>query len=190
MKREVRFLGVDDGPFRFGDARTRIVGVVTRGASYVEGVLSSWCEVDGLDATERIEEMVRGSRFHPTVRALLLNGSTMGGFNPVDLERLFRSTGIPVVSLVRSEPDRESSRAALKKHFPDWEERWRLLEAQRPRAVRVAGHEVWVAHRGLDDGDVSPLLEKATVRGAVPEPIRLAHLIASGVERGESRGPA
>lgn len=190
MKSQVRFLGVDDSPFRFEDERVRIVGVVTRSASYVEGVLTSWAETDGRDATDRIVEMVEATRFRPMLRCLLLNGVTMGGFNVVDLDDVHGRLKLPVVSVVRDEPDLEKTRRALEKHFPDWKERWGLLQRLRPTAVANGRFRVWCTARGLPTQELSSLLSMTTVRGAIPEPVRLAHLIASGVERGESRGPA
>lgn len=190
MKREVRFLGVDDGPFTFKEEAVRVVGVVTRGASYVEGVLTTECRIDGDDATQRVVAMVRSTRFRPTLRAIFLNGVTLGGFNVVDLAALSESTGLPVVSVVRSRPRRARTEDALRKHLADAAARMRLLDAQEPREVSNGRFQVWCSWRGIDAEEVAPLLQLATVRGAIPEPIRLAHVIASGVQRGESRGPA
>ncbi|RLF35484.1 MAG: hypothetical protein DRM99_04525, partial [Thermoplasmata archaeon] len=34
------------------------------------------------------------------------------------------------------------------------------------------------------------IIKLSTIRGVIPEPIRVAHLIASGITRGESYGKA
>lgn len=190
MKRDVRFLGVDDGPFTFTDREVRVVGVVTRGAAYVEGVLSTRVEVDGSDATARLVEMIEGTRFRPTLHAVFLNGATLGGFNVVDLDAVHEATGLPVLSVVRSDPDAARTTAALRKHLPDAEARLRVLERLRPHPVENGRFRVWVTARGIPERELASLLAHATVRGAIPEPIRLAHVIAGGIERGESRGPA
>ncbi|MBI2077683.1 MAG: DUF99 family protein, partial [Euryarchaeota archaeon] len=104
MKRDVRFLGIDDSPFQFDDERVRILGVVTRGASYVEGVLSRWVDVDGVDATEVVGDLIEASRFRPILRAIFLNGVTLGGFNIVDVDALWKRLSIPLVAVVRDEP--------------------------------------------------------------------------------------
>jgi endonuclease V-like protein UPF0215 family len=190
LKRDVRFLGIDDSPFTFDDDRVRIVGVVTRGPSYVEGVLSASVEVDGTDATARVAAMVTSTRFRPMLRAVLLNGITLGGFNVVDLDALHAGLGVPVVSIVRGEPDAAKAEAAVRKHFPDAQERLALLRRQPARPVRNGRFTVWANWRGIETEEIPALLAAATVRGAIPEPVRLAHIIASGIERGESRGPA
>lgn len=190
VKSQVRFLGVDDSPFGFEDERVRIVGVVTRSASYIEGVLTSWADTDGLDATDRLVEMVGSTRFRPMLRCLFLNGVTVGGFNVMDLDEVHRRLKLPVVSVVRDEPDLDAARNALEKHFSDWKQRWALLQRLRPSPVANGRFRVWCTARGLRAEELPPLLSMATIRGAIPEPVRLAHVIASGVARGESRGPA
>lgn len=188
MKAQARFLGVDDAPFGFDEEQVRLVGVVTRGAGYVEGVLSTHCSVDGDDATDRIAAMATGSRFAPTLRCLFLNGVAVGGFNVIDVDALYESTGVPVVAVSRTEPDPEAIRSALAKHFDDWKVRWRRFEAMQPVPVLNGRHRVWVTARGIEGPTVADVLRKATVRGANPECVRLAHVIASGVETGESTG--
>ncbi len=190
MKAQARFLGVDDAPFRFDQDAVRLVGVVTRGADYVEGVLSTRCDIDGDDATRRIAAMAVGSRFAPTLRCVFLNGVAVGGFNIVDLDALHEATGVPVVAVSRTEPDPAAMRDALAKHFDDWEDRWERIQTMRPEPVSNGRHRVWVSARGLDAAAARDALEKATVRGANPECVRLAHLIAGGVETGESTGKA
>lgn len=189
MKRDVRYLGVDDSPFTFDDEEVRIVGVVTRGASYAEGVLSGHVKVDGSEATARLIELILESRFHPMLRAIFLNGVTLGGFNVLDLQELHQKTSVPVVSVVRKEPDYAKSESALRKHFADPRARIALLARQRPVATKNGAFTVWCVARGIDPKDLPSVLESATVRGAVPEPVRLAHVIASGIARGHSRGP-
>lgn len=190
MKAKARFLGVDDAPFDFDQPHVRLVGVVTRGAGYVEGVLSTQCAVDGDDATQRIARMASGSRFASTIRCLFLNGVAVGGFNLVDLDALHAATGVPVVAVSRTEPDPQAMRDALAKHFDDWEDRWARVQTMRLEPLDNGRHRVWVSARGLAPEAVRDALTKATVRGANPECVRLAHLIAGGVETGESTGKA
>jgi endonuclease V-like protein UPF0215 family len=63
IKEEIRVLGIDDGPFEFGEGRKALlVGTVFRGGIFLEGVLASHVDVDGEDATEEIVAMVSRSR--------------------------------------------------------------------------------------------------------------------------------
>ena len=190
MKRDVRFLAFDDSPFAFEDPTVRVVGVVTRGPTYVEGVLSTHVKTDGNDATGKLAEIIMQSRFRAMLRVIFLNGVTMGGFNVIDLDRLHDETNIPLVSIVRRMPDEETSESALRKHFPDASLRLEVLRRQRPKPIRNGSFKIWCTWRGLEEREAQILVETATVRGAIPEPLRLAHVIASGIARGHSRGPA
>jgi hypothetical protein len=188
LKRDVRFLGIDDGPFERGDDRTQIVGVVTRGASYIEGVLTSEVAVDGTDATDTLIRLVRSTKFRPLIRCVFLNGIAVGGFNVVDLDALYEATRIPVVTLSRTRPDPPAIRRALKATFDSWRNRWNLIQSFRPTRVRNGRFWVYATPRGATLSEATRWIQATTVRGAIPEPVRLAHVIASGVSRGESGG--
>jgi len=189
LKDEVRVLGVDDSPFTFEDDRSLLLGVVARLPGYVEGVLSAPVNVDGDDATAAIAKMVSQSRFVKQVRCVMLDSPCMAGFNVVDMDALHAETGIPVMSVSRDGPDFVKIEAALRKHFPDWERRLILLKKPGFRTLTL-DHPVHVRAVGMTGPEAEQFIAKSVVRGAIPEPIRLAHLIASGVAKGESRGPA
>jgi hypothetical protein len=42
----------------------------------------------------------------------------------------------------------------------------------------------------MELAEAEEIIKRSMVRGAVPEPLRLAHIIASGLARGESKGRA
>jgi len=53
------------------------------------------------------------------------------------------------------------------------------------------GHRpLHVTAAGMDEDEVREVLEKVTVRGALPEPLRIAHIFATALKKGESRGRA
>lgn len=190
MKPEVRVLGVDDGPFTWQDREADVVGVLMRGGSYVEAVLRTRVTVDGWDATERLAELLERSRYREQVQCLMLDGVCLGGFNVVDLDALHARFGWPVLTVTRDPPDKEAIEAALRKHFPDAEARLALLQRHPLERVATAHNPVWVKHVGMPLADAAELVRRTTVRGALPEPLRLAHLIAAALRNGESRGRA
>jgi endonuclease V-like protein UPF0215 family len=49
---------------------------------------------------------------------------------------------------------------------------------------------VWVQRAGLTLAEAAAAIERLAVHGNLPEPLRVAHLIAGGVGTGESRGRA
>lgn len=190
MKPQVRVLGVDDAPFDFDDATVMVVGALMRGATYLEAVLRTEVAVDGLDATDRLADLVVDSRYLDQVKALLLDGIALGGFNVVDVEGLHDRTGLPVVTVTRRRPDLDAMRDALKARFDDWQDRWDLVRRGDLFEVATDHAPLHVKAVGLDRDEVADLLARTTVRGALPEPLRVAHLVAAGVATGESRGRA
>ncbi|PKK81411.1 MAG: hypothetical protein CVT47_02585, partial [Thermoplasmata archaeon HGW-Thermoplasmata-2] len=195
MKKESRIIGIDDGPFTFDREGKKhraysvpVAGVVMRGSDYVEGVLITSAMVDGNDATEKIAGAVRRSRFKKQIRAILINGGAVGGFNVIDISRLYELTGVPVVTLTRHKPDFAAIEKALKKHFPDWKERLRLLKRRRFASLPTNHNPLFAKYVGLRKEDVQEIVSFATKRGAMPECLRIAHLVASAIVRGESYG--
>ena len=190
MKPQVRVLGIDDSPFSFRDEKALVIGVVIRLPHYVEGVMRTWCEVDGDDANEALIEMISRSRFREQLKLVMVDGVALGGFNVVDISLLTERTGIPFATVTRDPPDMNRIEEALRSHFPDWERRLKIIERHPLRKVATDYKSIYVAHTGLDEKEVEELLRGCTIRGALPEPIRIAHLIATAMERGESRGRA
>lgn len=190
MKAQVRVLAVDDAPFRFESERAMVVGVVMRLPNYLEGVLRSEVTVDGDDANAVLEGMVNGSRFKRQLKVMLIDGVALGGFNVVDIDALFQAVGVPVITVTRDPPDLEEMEAALRKHFPDWGRRLEVLARKELREVDTGHKPVLISVAGMGFADAVEIIRRCLVRGAVPEPLRVAHIIASGLAKGESRGRA
>lgn len=190
MKNHIRVLGIDDSPFTFDEKEVSVVGVVTRLPSYIEGILHFKVTVDGNDATLKLIETLNASRFKPQIRAVLMDGIALGGFNVVDIQKVFESTGVPVVTITRDEPDLSSMKKALREHVTEWESRYELIEKTRVHKVSTSHKDIHVACVGLNDREANTIISKSTVRGCIPEAIRVAHLVASGMKTGESRGKA
>lgn len=190
MKEEVRILGVDDAPFSFEDESVMVVGVVMRAGSYVEGVLRSNVSVDGSDASEKLVEMICSSRFLSQLHAVLVDGACFAGFNVIDFQHVFEKTQIPIISVTRDEPDFEKIKTALKNRFKDWESRWEVLNKGSIWVMKTKYNPLYVRCVGVSESEAKEIIKLATIRGVLPEPVRMAHIIASGVVRGESYGKA
>ena len=78
-------------------------------------------------------------------------------------------------------------RRALRSRVPGGARKWRLIEAAGPmEALRgIQGQRV-----GRSRPAAEALLRATTLHGKLPEAVRLAHLIASGMTEGRSRGRA
>ena len=190
IKPEIRILGIDDSALL--NERVMIVGTVFRGGDWMDGVLRSDITRDGLDATEVISMMIKNSRHYSQLRIVMLDGITYGGFNVVDIEELYRETGIPVIVVMRAYPDFEKIRAALR-HFSDGEVRWDIIKKAGKIEKLVTEKNrtpIYIQKAGIGVKSVEKIVRLTSIRSNIPEPLRVAHLIATGIILGESRGKA
>lgn len=178
----LRAIGFDDAPFvrRRGGA-VGLAGAVCAGTRF-EGLV--WGEVrqDGWNATDVIVRLLSGGKFLPQLHLVLTDGIAFGGFNVVDLERLAKELGRPCVAVMRRPPDLAAVERAVRR-LPRPEHRLELIR----RAGPVHRHGPFTFQvRGADPEAAGRALARLADRGAVPEPLRLAHLIGAAVWRGES----
>ena len=184
IKPEIRVLGIDDGAFiPHVKGQVPVIGVVFRGGYWLDGVMHTEIAVDGFDATEKISAMVTSSPHYKQVRVIMLSGITFAGFNVVDVESLYGTTRLPVITVTREKPDLAEVRKALQ-NLPRSEERWEaILKAGEPGEVstRNAEAKVYVQTVGISKEDAQKILRLTSTRSNIPEALRVAHLIASGI---------
>lgn len=184
VKREIRVLGIDDGVFvPQKKGKALIVGVVYRGGLWLDGVMHTKIEVDGLDATEKIASMITSSPHYAQLRVIMLNGLTFAGFNVVDIKRLYTITKLPVIVVSREKPNLDEIKKALE-NLPRKEQRWKMIEnAGKLIEVNVknTGSTLYVQLAGLNEKDARKIVRITSTRSNIPEPLRVAHIIASGI---------
>lgn len=186
LKSEIRILGIDDAPFdKFKKGEVLVVGTIFRGGDFLDGVLSAKVTVDGDDATEKVIGMINKCKFKPQIRCIILDGIALGGFNIIDIEELNEKTNIPVIVAVRRDPDIEEIKSTLIKLGK--QEKIKLIE----KAGKVQrGDKIYIQVKGISLETAKEILKLTCTRSNLPEPVRIAHLIASGVVTGESKGRA
>ena len=190
MKRQIRLLGIDDSPFSFTDKYGIVIGVVMRGGQYLECVLKREISIDGDDATFVCTDIIEKSRHRKQLKAMLLDGMALGGFNVVDIEKIYDDTNLAVITITRDEPDFVKIKKALEKNFSDWKKRFDLIKKGNVYKVKTKHNPIFIKCAGIDIEEAKEIIKLSTIRGVIPEPIRVAHLIASGIVRGESYGKA
>jgi endonuclease V-like protein UPF0215 family len=182
IKPEIRVLGIDDGKFTpHTQGSVIVVGVVFRGGYSIDGVMHTTIAIDGLDATEKLTSMINASPHCKQLRLVMLNGITFAGFNVVDIKKLNVATKLPVLALTHEKPDLNGIHEALK-NLPNAEERWTMvLEAGEIHEVINKGTKIYVETAGISLADTQKIIALTSSRSSMPEPLRVAHLIASGV---------
>lgn len=180
--RTLRAIGFDDAPFvrgRRGDVG--VAGVVCAGTRF-EGLVWGRLRQDGWNATQALARLLLPGKFLPQLHLVLLDGLSFGGLNLVDLPALAARLGRPCVAVMRRAPDLPAMERAIAR-LPGAARRLATLRAAGP-VHAVGGFIFQVA--GADPAPTADALARLTDRGAVPEPLRLAHLVGAAVRLGES----
>jgi endonuclease V-like protein UPF0215 family len=184
IKKEVRIIAWDDCAFRFRQKSVLLVGVVFRGGSFIDGLISTKVEKDGTDATDKIASAIVKSRHYDQLSLIMTNGITFAGFNLIDIKKLNRKTGMPVIAVQRERPDMKKFLLAMKR-----------VRSYRKRALMVKNAGTIYSYRdihfqksGMNSGNCIKVLDLTCTRAKVPEPLRVAHLIASGLSRKTDNG--
>ena len=190
IKSEIRILGIDDSVFTpktKGEAY--IIGVVYRGGQWLDGIMRTQIEIDGLDATEKIVKMIKNSPHYEQIRVIMLDGVTFAGFNIVDIKKLYEKTRLPVITVTREKPNFKDIRKALK-NLPHCEKRWKAMRnaGEIFKVQTREGEEpVHVGVAGISESDAQKILKKTSTRSNIPEALRVAHIIASGLGQSKEK---
>lgn len=192
LKSEIRILGFDDGAFT---ARSKelvpVIGVIFRGGKFLDGALKTEVAVDGNDATEKIAKLINTSRHKQQLKVIMFDGITLAGFNVVDVKKLSEQTGLPIIVINRKRPDLKKVKNALT-NFDDSEARWQAIEdaGEIKECPLKDFKKVYYQSIAIEDDMAKEVIKLSCTRSFIPEPLRVAHLIATAVARGESYGRA
>ena len=190
MKKQIRILGIDDAPFTFTDKETSVIGAIMRGGEYLECVLRRQVTIDGEEATQVCIDMITSTKHRKQLKAVMLDGIALGGFNVVNIQELYESTSVPILTITRDKPNFNKIKRALTKNFHDWKHRWDLINQGELFQIHTSHNPIYMKCVGISLETAKELIKLSTIRGVLPEPIRVAHLIASGITKGESYGKA
>jgi endonuclease V-like protein UPF0215 family len=177
-KRGTRVLGVSES-FRKSDKKGVVVGIVMRGDIRIDGTGVCRPTVGGTDSTDELISMYH--RLHRSdIRAWMLGGSAISWFNIIDLVSLHENTGVPIACVTYHSS--EGIEKYIREYFPsDWEERLAVLERAGERALipLKSGYSVYINNIGMSLEKAQRLVDLFTLDGRVPEPIRVARLLAA-----------
>ncbi|MFQ5570724.1 MAG: DUF99 family protein [Rhodothermales bacterium] len=178
-------LGIDDAPFVKGQAgEVPLVGVMMEGATLVEGVALGSFPVDGAGATEYLAAWIAEMRWFEALHAVVFGGITIAGLGLVDVPELAGRLGVPVIAATRRNTSKSELTHALR--TAGFADRLTILE-RAPKAYRL-GDGLFIACAGADVEHAARLIRATLNKAALPEPLRIAHLIGAALVRGTSRG--
>ena len=174
-------VGVEDGRFsREADVQKAVlVAVLLHGISIIDFQMTD-IEVNGLDATEKFRCMLQRWSFD----SVILAGVSYAGFNLIDANVIFEEFEKPVIIVARTKPNSKAVKDALLRHFEDWETRWAVVEKLGPvyEIVSVPNEPpIYAETVGVYLKLARNLVRRLSVCCRIPEPIRVARLIARGL---------
>jgi endonuclease V-like protein UPF0215 family len=174
-KKGLRVLGIAES-FR-GRTASTLAGVVMRKDLRIDGVAVSRLSVGGMDATDAVLRILRSLR-RRDINAVLVSGAVIAWYNILDPARIHGESGLPVIVVTYEES--EGLEEDLRHHFPEDTDR---MEAYRKLGDRTplnlpTGYRAFLRAWGMEQADAARLCTDFTIDGKVPEPCRVARLVA------------
>lgn len=149
----------------------------------IDGFGSSKLRVSGFDGTRSTIKLFNNLHRND-VNAVMISGSVLSLYNVLDIDMIHKELKIPIVALSFSK-SRASLADNIRERFSEKaaREKIRLLEKLGPstRIKLDTGYEVYVRNAGIEDNVSKKLLDRFTLQGSVPEPIRVARLLAKSM---------
>lgn len=176
----IRALGVAES-FRQGQKRSVIAGVVMRSDLVIDGLAIGRTSVGGDDATAAIASLFRRFKRND-INLVMVSGAILSLYNMIDVDELSRKTKLPVICLTYKQTS--GIEDSIRRHFPgraaEKLEAYRRL-GKRTRLTLASGHRVFARLSGLEKDETKVILDRFTKQGSLPEPIRVARLLARAV---------
>ena len=181
MKDGIRVLGIDDAAFDFESETPFLTGVVYRGREFIEDIQCIEVDVDGEDATEKVLDLIEKFSNQKQIKAVLLDGISLGGFNLVDLDEVSESSGLPVVAVTKNRPQREDFRKTMRR-TGNYDEKFEDLDE--PVEVELEDGECFIQFSGCSGQEAVSFVKRNLIHGQVPESIRVADQVGRALNSG------
>ena len=154
-------------------------GIVMSTDLVIDGFVFGHSTVGGNDATDVILSMYERLG-RPDVSFLLISGIVISLYNIVDVKRISEKIGLPVIGVTYK--DSEGIEDAIKHHFPKSYES-KLVEysslGEREKITLHTSHDLYIRNEGCTITEATQLLNKLTLQGSFPEPLRIAQMLAN-----------
>lgn len=175
-KAGIRSLGIAES-FSVNERKSTIAGVVMRADLVIDGVGFTSATLGGFDATEKIVKLYKSFKRND-INLVILSGCIISYYNIVDLEYAFKKIGRPIICLTYKES--RGIEETIKAKFSNDQRRLELYRklGEREKIILDTGKTVYHRSLGLSPNEVNRLLNIFTIQGTLPEPVRVAKLVA------------
>ncbi|HDR73274.1 MAG TPA: DUF99 family protein [Methanoculleus sp.] len=174
-KKGLRVLGIAES--FSGREHSTVCGLVMRKDRIIDGAVFGRITVGGMDATGAVLRMV-GHLGRADINCIMISGCVIAWFNIVDPLVILEQTGLPVIAVTYEAS--EGLEEEIAAHFPGDEERieaYVRLGARTEIALHT-GHRIYIRGWGIEDSQAARLCNDFTATGKIPEPLRVARLMA------------
>ncbi len=181
-KKAIRALGVAES-FSPKDRFSTLGGVVMRSDLVIDGFVLGKTKVSGSDATGSLVRLYARLRRND-INAILLSGSILSLYNLIDVDALCEDLRVPIVALTFRKSQSDLARNIERRFSPGIaRSKIKILDklGKPSRFVLSTGYPIFVRSAGIDEKESQRLLQRFTLQGAIPEPIRVARLFAKSV---------
>jgi len=179
-KKGIRGLAIAES-FRQNSKKSILSGVIMSNDFVIDGFVFGNSTLKGDDATEVIINMYNKVE-RPDISYILISGLVISLYNIIDIKKLHDTLQIPIIGVTYKESD--GLEETIKKHFPDDYkeklEKYSML-GSREKISLDTSFDLYVRNEGCTTLECKQLLNKITLQGSVPEPLRVAQLLAKTI---------
>ena len=177
-KKGIRGLAIAES-FSQTSKKSVLVGIVMSTDLVIDGFVMGHTTVGGDDATDAILTMHEKLN-RIDVSFLLISGIVISSYNILDVKRISEKIGLPVIGVTYEES--AGIEDAIKHHFPESYET-KLAEysklGSRKKITLHTSYNLYIRNEGCTVLEAKQLLDKITSQGSIPEPLRIAQLLAN-----------
>ncbi len=177
-KKGIRVLGISESFIKNKSKTSILAGLIMRADLVIDGFSFSKATVGGMDATECVLEIYQ-KLGREDINLVFLNGCVISWFNIIDLKRFYRDIARPVICITYEKSE------GLEKYFVEYfgnEAEDRIAKykenGEREEFKLHTGKIIFARYLGLNREDVIQVINKFTLHGSIPEPLRVARLLA------------
>ena len=177
-KKGIRGLAIAES-FSQTSKKSVLSGIVMSTDLIIDGFVFGNSSVGGDDATDAILTM-HEKLDRQDVSFLLISGIIISLYNIVDVKRISEKVGLPVIGVTYEESS--GIEEAIKHHFPESYDS-KLAEysklGSREKITLHTSHNLYIRNEGCTILEAKQLLDRITLQGSVPEPLRISQLLAN-----------
>ena len=177
-KQGIRGLAIAES-FSQTSKKSVLSGIVMSTDLVIDGFVFDHSTVGGDDATDAILSMYE-KLDRSDVSFLLISGIVISSYNIIDMKRISEKIGLPVIGITHEESS--GIEDAIKHHFPE-SYKSKLTEYSklepRKKIILHTSYNLYVRNEGCTVLEAKQLLDKITLEGSIPEPLKITQLLAN-----------